>query len=506
MWLELDGEGALHQQAYRALRGAILEGSLRRGARLPATRLLARELGVSRNTLLQAYDQLRDEGYVVAKTGSGTYVAGSLPDDAALPAEPAAPRSAADRPALALSQAAVRMVGMAPRGGVSWAIPRKNLPYDFRYGEPAYGDLPLETWCRLLGRHARRASVRKLAYGEPAGAPELREALAGYLRRARGVACRPEQILITHGSQQAIDLIGRVLLDPGDRIALEEPHYSGFRYALAAYGAEVVPVPVDGEGLRIDELETQGGLRGVCVTPSHQFPTGGVLSLERRLALLSWAERERAFVLEDDYDGEYRYEGRPVPSLQGLDRGGHVLYLGTASKVLFPSLRLGWLVLPEALVRPFTLAKAYADTGSSNLEQRVLAEFIEEGHLERHVRRARVLNGRRREALEAAVAEHLPEAAELEGTRAGLHGLLWIPDLPRSEESVFRRACEQRGVGLYPIHPYYARPPERAGFLLGYAALSPEAIGEGIERMAQALADFGGTRGPARVRAKRARP
>ena len=491
MWLELDGDGPLHQQAYRGLRRAILEGALRPGARLPATRTLAREAGLSRNTLLQAYEQLLDEGYVVARTGAGTFVAQSLPDErlgvaVARAADRREPRRAPATP-LPVSAQGRRILAGAPRAGVSWAIPRKHLPYDFRYGEPAYGDLPLESWCRLLGRHARRASASRLAYGDPAGAPELRRALADYLRRARGVACTPEQILVTHGSQQAIDLVGRVLVDPGERVALEEPCYTGLRFAFGAYGAELVPIPVDGDGLVVEALAACGTLRGACVTPSHQFPTGGILSLERRLSLLAWAEREDAFVLEDDYDGEYRYEGRPVPSLQGLDRAGRVLYVGTASKLLFPSLRTGWLVVPEPLVRAFTLAKAYTDTGTSTLEQRVLAEFVEEGHLERHVRRSRLRNGARREALEQAVARHLSGAAELEGTRAGLHGLLRVPELPAAREAELRHACEARGVGIYPVRPYYARPPRRAGFLLGYAALSEADIEEGIARLARAL-------------------
>jgi GntR family transcriptional regulator/MocR family aminotransferase len=226
------------------------------------------------------------------------------------------------------------------------------------------------------------------------------------------------------------------------------------------------------------------------VTPSHQFPTGGVLPLERRLALLAFAEREGAFVLEDDYDGEYRYEGRPVPSLQSLDSAGSVLYVGTGSKLLFPALRIGWLVVPERLLRVFRLAKAYTDTGSATLEQLVLADFIDGGHLERHVRRSRVRNAARREALHAAVQRHLGEAALLEGTPAGLHGLLWIPDLPAARESELRRRCEMHGVGIYPVRPYYSRPPRRAGYVLGYAALSPRDIDTGIRRLAAALREL----------------
>jgi GntR family transcriptional regulator/MocR family aminotransferase len=493
MWLDLDGEGPLYQQAYRSLRTAILSGALSPGDRLPASRSLCREAGLSRNTVLQAYEQLLDEGYVVAKTGSGTYVAALLPEerparDGSAEAGSLQEASAKSGRAPALSRYAERVLADAPRGPVAWDMPRRHLPFDFRYGEPAYADLPLETWCRILGRRARRASASRLAYGDPAGAPELRRALASYLRRARGVRVTPEQILVTQGTQQAIDLVARVLVDPGDRIVLEEPCYRGFSLALRAHGARLDPVPVDSHGLRVEDLVDSGPARGVCVTPSHQFPTGGVLPLERRLALLEWAACQGAFVLEDDYDGEYRYENRPVPSLQGLDRNECVLYVGSASKLLFPSMRLGWLVVPESLVRAFSIAKAYADTGSATLEQLALAEFIEGGHLERHVRRSRVRNAARREALQNAVDRHLAGVAELEGTRAGLHGLLWVSELPRTREAELRRRCEARGVGIYPVHHYYAVPPERAGFVLGYAGLGERDIETGIRELAAALA------------------
>jgi GntR family transcriptional regulator/MocR family aminotransferase len=492
MWLEIDGEGALHEQVYRGLRAAILKGLLAPGSRVPSTRTLAREIGVSRNTVLRAYEQLLDEGYVNARLGAGTFISEVIHDES-----PRAEPRGGDKgepapgvPGIELSEAGERIVTHAPAGGVSWSIRRRNVEYDFRYGEPAYLDLPHETWCRLVGRHARRAGARQLAYGGPLGSIELRTALAGYLGRARGVSCTPGQILITHGSQQAIDLVARVLVDRGDRVGIEEPHYTGISLALAAGGAQSVPIPVDEDGLPAEEIASYEPLRGVCITPSHQFPSGGVMSLARRLALLSWAERQRAFVLEDDYDGEYRYEGKPIPSLQSLDRSGTVLYAGTASKILFPALRIGWLVVPESLVTPFELAKAYCDTGGATLEQRVLAEFIEQGHLERHVRRSRLRNAARRDALQRAVERHLSGVAELRGMPAGLHGVLWITELPASREAELRRRCEAHSVGIYPVHPYYATPPERAGYLLGYAALSEPAIDEGIRRVAESIAEL----------------
>lgn len=483
LWLRLEGEGPLHRQAYRALRAAILEGRLPPGAKLPATRVLARELGVSRNTVLAAYEQLAAEGYAAARTGSGTRVCETLPAHAA----PAGAARRAVREPARLSAFGARIAAGIPRAQATWGLPREPLPHDFRYGEPAYADLPLATWSRLLGRRARRLSVRRLAYQAPGGAPELREALAGYLARARGVRAAPEQVLVVHGTQQAIDLATRLLVDPGDSVVLEEPHYTGFSLCLTALGAKPVFVPVDGEGLRTDALASVRAARLACVTPSHQFPAGSVLPLARRLALLAWAKRRGAYVLEDDYDGEFRYTGRPLECLQALDGDGRVLYTGTASKLLFPALRVGWLVAPHALLPQLESAKALADTGTATLEQLALADFIREGHLERHVRRMRARLAARRAALIEAAARELGERAELLGADAGLHVLLRLPELRMAEVRALREACRRRGVGIYPAAPFYARPPRHAEVLLGYAALDEEAIREGLRRLRHAL-------------------
>ena len=386
-----------------------------------------------------------------------------------------------------LSETGRRLREIVAPGRASWSPWQTLLPYDFRYGEPDYAGLPLDTWARLLGRRARRLSARRLAYQAPGGATELREALCGYLARARGVVCAPEQIVIVHGSQQAIDLALRLLVDPGDRVVLEEPAYTGFALCAKAAGAALVPVRVDEQGLCTDELAAIRAAKLAFVTPSHQYPAGAVMSLPRRLALLAWAARTGAYVLEDDYDGEFRFDGKPIECLQALDREGRVIYVGTASKLLFPALRIGWLVAPEPLAPLFQNAKALADTGTPSLEQLALADFIAEGHLERHARRARARTAALRAVLLDAVASELGERARVRGASAGLHVLLELPKLDARRTARLREECRRRGVGVYSAAPFYARPPARVELLLGYAALDEKRIREGIRRLRRAL-------------------
>lgn len=328
-----------------------------------------------------------------------------------------------------------------------------------------------------------------MAYGEPGGSARLRNALAAYLGRSRGVRCDPAQVLVVTGSQQALDLTSRVLLDPGDAVLLEEPHYQGARQAFQAAGARIRTVPTDTEGIDTGALPRAGDApRLACVTPSHQFPRGGVLTLARRLALLAWARDVDAVVLEDDYDGEFRYDVPPVEAIQGLDRDGRVVYTGTFSKVLFPALRLGYLVLPASLVEPFRAAKWTCDRHSPSLEQEALARFIEDGHFERHLRRCRKLYATRRAALLDALTHRLGAQVIVEGRAAGLHVLAWLPEVsPSGLERVLEEAA-RRGVGVYPVTPYYLTPPPAAGLLLGYAGLDEAAIREGVRRLGQALA------------------
>jgi GntR family transcriptional regulator/MocR family aminotransferase len=489
MFVKIDAAGTLYQQVYQALRGEILSGQLAPGSRLPSTRGLARELGVSRNTVLLAYEQLLAEGYAVGQVGSGTYVAAALPEAPLSPVR--VPRQAISTQACTmphLSAYGRRMLGEPLVPPPSMAAHRYAVRYDFRYGLPAVEEFPHAIWRRLLARCARAVSPEALHYGPPEGHAPLRQAIADYLRRARAVVCTPEQIVVVNGSQQALDLVARVLLDPGDQVVIEEPQYQGARRVFLAAGAPLITVPVDTEGLQTVALPPPvAGARLVYVTPSHQFPTGAIMSLARRLALLAWAEQAGSYVIEDDYDSEYRYAGRPVEAVQGLDRSGRVIYVGTFSKVLFPALRLGYLVLPTALVAPFTAAKWLTDRHTSTFEQAVLTEFIGEGHFERHLRRLRTRHAARRVALLEALATYLGQRVEVSGANAGVHLLVWLHDVAPHQVGALLENAARAGVGLYPVAPYYLAPPPRAGLLLGYASMTTGEIRAGIRCLAAVL-------------------
>jgi GntR family transcriptional regulator/MocR family aminotransferase len=378
----------------------------------------------------------------------------------------------------------------ATASAFTWAPRHTPLPYDFRYGRPSVSDFPHETWCRILARCARRASIRNLDYGPPEGVPALRHTVADYLAHARAVRCAPDQVIILNGSQQAFDLTARVLIDPGDRVVLEEPQYRAARVVMQAAGAKIHTIPVDEQGLCTEQLATKGrDSKLIIVTPSHQFPTGAVMPLARRLELLAWSARESTFIFEDDYDSEYRYSGRPIEALQALDSHGSVLYAGTFSKVMFPGLRLGYLVVPEHLVKPVRTVKALLDTGSPTLPQLALVDFIQGGFFERHLHRLRLRNAARRATLLEAIDRYLGNHAEVSGVDAGLHVLLWLPRTPQRNAADLRKRAEQLGVGVYSVTPFYSTPPPQTGLLLGYSSLSEKDIIEGIRRLATALHD-----------------
>jgi GntR family transcriptional regulator/MocR family aminotransferase len=436
-----------------------------------------------------AYEQLLAEGYAVGQAGSGTYVAASLPD-AMLAAGQATPEIVSTSPLATprLSAYGRHVAENSPLTPPSQGLHAYPVRYDFRYGLPAVEEFPHDIWRRLLARRARGVSLRSLRYGPPEGYAPLRAAIADYLRRARAVVCEPDQIIVVNGSQQALDLTARVLLDPGESVVLEEPHYQGARQVFLAAGARLFTGPVDVEGLDITALPAAAAdIRLAYVTPSHQFPTGAIMSLARRLALLAWAEQTDTYVLEDDYDSEYRYAGRPVEAVQGLDRSGRVIYVGTFSKVLFPALRLGYLVLPPPLVQPFLAAKWLTDRHTSTLEQEMLTDFICEGHFERHLRRSRTRNAALRAALLDALETYLGNRVEVSGANAGIHLLVWLRGIgPHQVDALIERAASA-GLGLYSVAPYYLQPPCQAGLLLGYGAMTADEIRSGIQRLATVL-------------------
>jgi GntR family transcriptional regulator/MocR family aminotransferase len=491
MFLKLDGKGYLHQRLYRAIRVAILDGRLPPGTRLPSTRELASDLGLSRNVAVLAFRQLLHEGYVDARTGSGTYVSATVPDRVMAPWN-ARGSGAAPPPRRALSSRArrVQALGPLPPPGRH----RPGLRYDFQYGLPSLSDFPHDVWSRIVSRRARSISLNMLRYGRAMGYGPLRKAIASHAARARGVAATPEQVIVVNGTQQALDLIAQLLVEPGDAVVVEEPCYQAARQVFAAAGATLLPVPVDERGLDTSRLPESVGVRLAYVTPSHQFPLGGILPLERRQELLRWARRAGAYIVEDDYDSEFRYDGAPVEAVQGLDRDGRVLYVGTFSKVLSPSLRIGYLIVPGSLAAAIASIRFLSDCHSPTFEQTVLADFIAEGHFDRHLRRSRERNKARRKALLESLRAHLGEAVEIAGASAGVHLVLWLRnETPGKLESLLSRAAA-RGVGIYPIEPYYLNPPPRAGLLLGYANLDESDIRDGVGLLAQVLHGGSATR------------
>lgn len=469
------GSEPLFHQVYQGMRHAILGGTLGAGDRLPSTRDLAEQLGISRTVVVLAYEHLLAEGFITGRGGSGTYVSEGLAGNIV----PGTRKLARLR--LSRFGNAVTGTSMAT---VDTPLQRPVAPrYNFIYARSDLETFPFAMWRRMLLRQARKGSTRQFDYGPALGNADLRVAICAHLRRSRAVVCDPSEVIVVNGSQQALDLVMRVLVDPGDPVAIEDPHYDGIREALRATGARLRPVPVDREGLDPARIPDDVGI--VFVTPSHQFPTGAILSLDRRLALLKWAQRRNAVIVEDDYDGEFHYDGRPLESLQGLDREGRIVYIGTFSRTVFPSLRIGYLIAPASLVSAFTAAKWLSDLHSASLEQQTLAEFIASGMYERHLRRLRRRTTARRKALLEAVEKYLGNRVEVTGEGAGAQVVLW-PKKHVSEEAIVAAAA-RRGVGIYGIAHCFLRRPSQPGFLLGYARLTEREIREGIRLLGEVL-------------------
>lgn len=475
------GSQTLVEQIAEGLRKAILLGRVEVGSRLPSTRRLASDLKVSRNTVLSVYEQLIAEGYLEGARGSGSFVARELPED--LLQARSARRASAEKTSSGrrIARRTERLRGLA----LSFSqMPDK--PRAFQTGFSAIDEFPVEAWTRVFSRRLRNLPRRSLDYSDSRGHLPLREALASYLGASRGVSCEASQIFITAGSQQALDAVFRVLLDEGDEAIIEDPNYLGARGALLAAGAKLIPVPLDNEGLdiRLGSKLSPAARLAYC-TPSHQFPLGVTMSLSRRLELLEWARQKSAWIVEDDYDSEFRYRGRPLAALHGLDTSGRVIYTGTFSKVLFPSLRLGYLVVPPDLAEVFERTLTFMAFHVSMIDQAALVDFINEGHFGRHIRKMRMLYAERQKTLISAINQKLSGAIEVQDADAGMHVIGWLK--PGLKAEIVARQALKNGVYTPPLSFFCmnARPPE--GLLFGYTGLSSIEIRRGIQRLAEIL-------------------
>jgi GntR family transcriptional regulator/MocR family aminotransferase len=503
-----DPEMPAYRWIYGALRTEILEGRLRPGSRLPSSRDLAIQYRLSRGTIVTAFEQLKSEGYIEGTIGSGSYVSKVVPEQllqvaSARVAIPSASHlSSIVRLSRTTEEARQRSTELKPfRNSVRRA--QRNLseyahrlqlfpPLDLRHSRafrayiPALDLFPTTLWARIAARRVRTATATLLLGCDSLGYPPLREAIADYLRTSRGVRCSAEQVAIVSGVQEAMDLTARLFLNPGDRLCMENPGYVGASCVFEAVGARVVPAPVDDEGIVLDHRSVRGA-RLIYVTPGHQFPLGITMSLARRLQLLELAEKLDALIFEDDYDSEYRYSGRPMPALQGLDRTGRVLYAGTFSKTLFPSLRLGYLVVPTDLVPILRSAKAVTNRHAPVLDQAVLCDFISEGHLGRHLRRMREVYSERLSVFLENARQRLVGLLEVSNIEAGLQTVGWLGD--GIDDETAAKAAAARQVEVIPLSWYDRGKPKRKGLQLGFAACTPNEIRRGVRDLAIALED-----------------
>ncbi|MDQ1129757.1 PLP-dependent aminotransferase family protein [Microbacterium sp. SORGH_AS_0888] len=470
-----------YRALYEQLRGAILRGQLPAGSRLPASRQLSAEQGVSRNTVLAAFDQLLAEGYIETRHGSGTYVARVLPDDVQRPrANIVSSRPVRSERGPTLSARGAMLVG-TPRMPLPALLRRSPETTAFQIGLPALDHFPHEVWARLYAARARRGDRTLMGYSDPAGYRPLREQIAEQIGTTRGILCSADDVVIVSGSQQALEFTARILLDPGETAWMEDPGYLGTRAALTSAGARIVPVPVDEHGLDVAAgVAAAPEARMVFVTPSHQFPLGSPLSLERRLALIEWAATTGSWIVEDDYDNEFRYRGRPIAALQSIDAHGRVIYVGTFSKTMFPGLRLGYVIAPPEVVDGLVSAHLASDMHAHQLDQATMADFIAQGHYARHLRRMRILYGDRQRRLVEESARH-GDVLRVESRAGGLHVVAWLP----AELDDLTVAEHARGAGIHAwplsLHSIERRLPP--ALLLGFAGTRDAEISPAAQRL-----------------------
>jgi GntR family transcriptional regulator/MocR family aminotransferase len=485
--LDEKSDAPFYRQIYETIRRSILSGGLPSGRQLPASRLLAKQLGVSRMTVVNAYEQLLAEGYLEGRMGAGTFVSAHLPEEF-LQASGFKRLERREKP----SPRKVILSGYGGRVAQNSKIILRHhgatALVPFQHGVAALDEFPFGVWAKIAQRWQKSPPAAVVSYGDAVGFQPLRDAVAAHLAAARGVRCTPEQIIITNGTQQALDLIGRIFLSESEDVCLEDPGYIGARDVFAATGARIVPVPIDDEGFDVRTARKRSRkARLIYVTPSHQFPLGVTMSLARRLSLLEWARERDAFVVEDDYNSEYRYSGRPLASLQGLDRDGRVIYVGTFSKTIFPALRLGYLVAPADLLEVFAAARALTDLHSPVIEQAILAEFISERHFARHIRRMRGMYEGRQQTLVEEARKNLRGTLEVAPAKAGMHLIGWLPDGVDDRE-VSRRGAEA-GLNLAPVSAYCINQKLKGGLLLGYTAYDEKHIRQGMKKLARVLTE-----------------
>lgn len=473
--VDRNGKTPLHQQIYDAYVTAIMNGSLRTGQRVPSTRMLASELGLSRFPVLDAYAHLLAEGYLETRIGAGTVVSQSLPDEQRMTSELPGPRaekaSPGPRPFSKRAANIVSLVNARWRRGTG----------AFGVNQVAYEHFPFRIWNSLVMRHCRSVRAKSLDYGDPLGSPDLREAIATYLRTARGVQCEAHQIMMVGGSQQGLEIATRVLLDPGSHVWMEEPSCAYTRIVFAANDCVMVPVPVDYEGLNVAAgIKRCREAQAALVTPSHQYPLGVIMSASRRMELLDWAQKSGSWIIEMDYGSEFRSESKPVASLQGLDVNDRVIYIGTFSKVLFPSLRLGYIVIPTDLIEHFVSVRMAMDLGPSSLHQAVLADLISEGHFSRHLRRMRMLYGERRSVLMESIRKEFGFGVDVSGGQAGMHLTVTFKGI--CDQEIVRRA-RSKNLWLTPLSTSYFGEASRQGFILGFGSTSVEAIPAAVHKL-----------------------
>ncbi|OWV74149.1 DNA-binding protein [Rhizobium sp. N122] len=483
----IDRTADVGRQLAQALRSAISRAELRPGERLPSTRTLAASLKIARGTVVGVFDQLTAEGYLEARVGAGTSVASALVD--ATPPLPPAQAAPPGADAFDLPSPATRLISIARA-----LTPHPPIP--FAIAVPAAGIAPDDNWRRLGNRVRASKQAAPASYQNPMGLHELRVAIADHVRRARAVHCEPEQVIVTSGTQQGLYLAGRVLLSRDDPVWTEDPAYPGLTAVLDDLGARTHRIPVDAQGMNVERgLELCPQARAAFVTPSHQYPVGMPLSMARRNALIAWADQNRAWIVEDDYDSELRYAGHPFPSMQGL-RPSRVIYLGTFSKVLFPSLRLGYVIAPAALTEAFAGARAILDRHSPTAEQHVLAAYMREGYFEAHIRRIRGLYAERRAILLSSLERALPEGCRIQPSDQGMHILLWLPE--GTDDVQLAAQALSAGLAVRAISPMYATRPARPGLMLGFGGFLPDrlqaAVGELVKLLNLQIFGGGGER------------